>query len=79
MDFLVWYYMGIMKIHCIGIGGIGLSALARYYVSKGHTVTGSDSGESELIKKLREEGISVFVGHDEKTTRLVSKLIFFSS
>lgn len=55
-----------MKIHCIGIGGIGLSALARYYTSQGHTVTGSDISGSELIETLRSEGIVVHEGHDEK-------------
>ncbi len=53
-----------MKIHCIGIGGIGLSALARYYVSQGHTVSGSDISPSSLIDTLREEGITVTVPHD---------------
>jgi UDP-N-acetylmuramate--alanine ligase len=52
-----------MKIHCIGIGGIGLSALARYYKTQGHIVTGSDTGSSELINTLQKEGISVAFGH----------------
>ena len=37
-----------MKIHCIGIGGIGVSALAQYYLEKGHQVSGSDLAESEI-------------------------------
>ncbi len=48
-----------MKIHCIGIGGIGLSALARYYLSKGHTVSGSDSGSTDITRALEKEGISI--------------------
>ncbi len=54
-----------MKIFCIGIGGIGLSALARYYKHQGHDVSGSDAGESELIETLRSEGISVVIGKDK--------------
>ena len=52
-----------MKIHCIGIGGIGLSALARYYRSQGHIVSGSDASSSDLIETLRQEGVEVFIGH----------------
>lgn len=54
-----------MKIHCIGIGGIGLSALARYYKSQGYTVTGSDASNSQLIETLRTEGVSVAIGADK--------------
>lgn len=55
------------KIHCIGIGGIGLSALARYYKHEGLSVSGSDSNETDLIKTLRKEDIEVFSdGHKEE-------------
>ncbi len=53
-----------MKIYCIGIGGIGLSALARYYVHEGHTVSGSDSSDSELIHTLQKEGMHISIGTD---------------
>lgn len=53
-----------MKIHCIGIGGIGLSALARYYAAQGHTVSGSDGSASHLLTTLEREGIRVYVGHN---------------
>lgn len=58
-----------MNIYCIGIGGIGLSALARYYKSQGHQVSGSDSADSELITSLRNEGISVTIGADASHIR----------
>jgi UDP-N-acetylmuramate--alanine ligase len=53
-----------MKVFCIGIGGIGLSALARYYKHQGHTVLGSDMSDSELDATLRKEGMTVHVGHE---------------
>ncbi len=53
-----------MKVYCIGIGGIGLSALARYYKHKGYDVSGSDSNDSEIIHKLQKEGIPVSIGVD---------------
>lgn len=49
----------------IGIGGIGMSALARYYKSHGWDVSGSDSGESDLINDLRSEGINIKKYEDE--------------
>jgi UDP-N-acetylmuramate--alanine ligase len=47
------------KIHFIGIGGIGLSALARFLKFKGYSVTGSDMKESPITRTLRSEGIEV--------------------
>ncbi|BCD60580.1 MULTISPECIES: UDP-N-acetylmuramate--L-alanine ligase [unclassified Nitratiruptor] len=50
-----------MKIHFIGIGGIGLSGLARFLQYEGYRVSGSDMSETPLVQKLREEGITVDV------------------
>ena len=52
-----------MKIHLIGIGGIGVSALAQYYLSKGHQVTGSDLVASEITDLLEGKGIKVTIGN----------------
>ncbi len=49
----------IKNIHFIGIGGIGMSGLARLYLHEGATVSGSDSTETQNTKKLITEGISV--------------------
>lgn len=49
-------------IHCIGIGGIGVSALARLYRSRGFRVSGSDLAKSEITEKLQKEGIAVSIG-----------------
>jgi len=51
-----------MKIHFIGIGGIGVSALARYYLAKGNTVTGSDLIASEITAALKKLGAKIFIG-----------------
>ena len=50
-------------IHLIGIGGTGLSAIARLLKESGHTVTGSDMQPSSFVDDLREIGITVFIGH----------------
>ncbi len=52
-----------MKIHFIGIGGIGISGLAQYMHHKGHTVSGSDIKESLITDKLSKMGISITVPH----------------
>ncbi|MGQ0457054.1 MAG: UDP-N-acetylmuramate--L-alanine ligase [Hyphomicrobium sp.] len=54
----------IGPFHIIGIGGIGMSAIAEILVAKGYSVQGSDQKESANVKRLRAKGIRVFVGHD---------------
>ena len=54
----------LKRVHFIGIGGIGMSALARLLKSKGVEITGSDSNESEVTDALIKEGINVSIGHD---------------
>ena len=51
-----------MKIHFIGIGGIGVSALAQYYLAKGHKISGSDLVCSEIIEDLRKKGVKINLG-----------------
>ena len=52
-----------MKIHLIGIGGIGVSALAQYYLSKGHKISGSDLAASEITNFLQNKGIKILTGN----------------
>ena len=51
-----------MKIHFIGIGGIGVSGIASVYKQKGHEIQGSDAEPSEITADLQKQGIAVFVG-----------------
>jgi len=51
-------------VHFIGIGGAGLSAIARLMTQQGITVSGSDAAESDVLLALRSEGITCHVGHD---------------
>ena len=52
-----------MRIHMIGIGGAGMSGIAEVLGSRGHEVSGSDLKESAYTRRLREAGITVFIGH----------------
>ena len=51
-----------VHIHFIGIGGISMSGLAGLLKSKGFTVSGSDRQDSDIVEKLREMGIKIFIG-----------------
>lgn len=52
----------IKNVHFIGIGGIGISAIARMMLLEGKTVTGQDMQDGEIIENLRELGIYISVG-----------------
>jgi len=52
-----------MKIHFIGIGGIGISGLAQYMQYKGHQVSGSDIKDTLITQKLRSLGIDITIPH----------------
>lgn len=52
------------SIHFVGVGGIGMSAIARVLLARGARVSGSDVRETALTLKLREEGVNVAIGHD---------------
>jgi len=56
------------NIYFIGIGGIGMSALARYFKFKGHNVAGYDKTPSELTQELINEGIDVH--YEDDITRI---------
>ncbi len=55
---------GIRKIHFIGVGGAGMSALARILLDKGYVVSGSDRKMSATAEQLAARGAEIFEGHD---------------
>jgi len=67
-----------MKIHCIGIGGIGVSALARYYIAQGHQVSGSDLAASEITSALEKEGVKIFIGQKAENILQDLDLVMYS-
>ena len=58
-----------LKIHFIGIGGSGMSGIARIMIAKGFTVTGSDKNDSPIITSLKALGARIEVGHKEENLR----------
>lgn len=55
-----------LKYHFIGIGGIGMSALAMHLASEGHQVYGSNYEVNERVEYLRSKGINVYIGHSQE-------------
>jgi len=53
----------IGPVHFVGIGGIGMSGIAEVLANLDYTVTGSDVADSANVKRLRDKGIAVAVGH----------------
>jgi UDP-N-acetylmuramate--alanine ligase len=68
----------IQKVYFIGIGGIGMSALARYFKFHGRAVSGYDKTETPLTKKLVEEGIPVHYEEDLSQAPQDAQLIVFT-
>ena len=62
----------------VGIGGIGMSALAQYLKHTGHTVSGSDREESPAVTMLVEKGIEVIVGHEQCNIPAGTELLVYS-
>jgi UDP-N-acetylmuramate--alanine ligase len=66
-----------MKVHLMGIGGAGVSALARVYLARGDEVSGCDVNESTTTAELEDAGVPVEVGHDPEHV-LFQDLIVYS-
>ncbi len=56
--------LGIGTIHFVGIGGIGMSGIAEVLHTLGYAVQGSDIADSANVRRLKEQGIPVAIGHD---------------
>ena len=54
----------VSRVHCVGVGGIGISAIARVLLELGVQVTGSDMHLSPVAKALSDSGAVVSIGHD---------------
>lgn len=70
--------MEYKRVYIVGIGGIGLSALAQLLAAQGVQVSGSDRGESPTTDLLRSRGIEVFIGHDAKHLPKDADLLIYS-
>jgi len=60
----------------VGIGGIGVSALAQYYLAKGHKISGSDLAASEITEDLKKKGANITIG--KNTINRKADLVIYS-
>ncbi len=66
----------IRRVHLIGIGGIGVSAVARVLMARGFEVSGSDVRESQLTEAMRDSGATVTIGHDASLVDGVDMVVY---
>jgi len=69
----------IGPIHFVGIGGIGMSGIAEVLLNLGHQVQGSDLSDNANVKRLREQGATVFVGHDKANLAAAAVVVISSA
>jgi UDP-N-acetylmuramate--alanine ligase len=65
-----------LKVHFVGIGGIGLSAIARFLKAKGHEITGSDMKNTKITEDLEKLGIKITVPHNRNSVDGQDLLIY---
>ncbi|MFA5052502.1 MAG: UDP-N-acetylmuramate--L-alanine ligase [Parcubacteria group bacterium] len=66
-------------VHFIGIGGIGMSSLARWFLAENWLVTGSDAVESQITRELKKDGIKVKIGHKSVNLPEKADLVIYSA
>lgn len=64
------------KLHFIGIGGYGMSAVARVMLDWGYSVSGSDMVEKDFTIKLRQRGAEIFIGHNVENIKGADIVIY---
>jgi UDP-N-acetylmuramate--alanine ligase len=68
-----------MKIFCIGIGGIGVSAYAYLQQANGHTIVGSDATKSQITEEIHKQGITVYTEHTTNNIDTFYDLVVYSA
>ncbi len=64
------------NIHCIGIGGIGLSAIAEILISRGCHVSGSDMKRSDITDNLEKHGVKIYIGHRAENVENADLIVY---
>ncbi|MCR8644151.1 UDP-N-acetylmuramate--L-alanine ligase [Paenibacillus sp. N1-5-1-14] len=63
-------------VHFIGIGGYGMSAIAKVMLEMGYQVSGSDLAQQELTEKLKAKGAHVFIGHEADNVKGADLVVY---
>jgi UDP-N-acetylmuramate--alanine ligase len=67
------------RVHFVGIGGIGMSGIAEVLLNSGYVVSGSDLHDGEAIRRLRNLGAQIFVGHQEENLAVNPSVVVIST
>lgn len=67
------------KLHFIGIGGIGMSGIAKIMLNMGYNISGSDLNSSALTQYLQSKGAEIFTGHNKENISPDIDAIVYSS
>lgn len=68
-----------IKVHFIGIGGIGMSGIAECLLSLGYKVSGSDLSSGSNTEKLKNLGAKIYIGHDESNVGDATVIVYSSA
>jgi UDP-N-acetylmuramate--alanine ligase len=72
------FFDNYKRIHCLGIGGIGISAVAKFLLIHNKAVSGSDTAASDITRDLEARGIHVSIGHRAENLPADIDLIVYS-
>ncbi|HOF50580.1 MAG TPA: Mur ligase domain-containing protein, partial [Candidatus Colwellbacteria bacterium] len=62
-------------VHFVGIGGIGMSSLASWFLAQNWAVSGSDIQDSQILKNLAKKGAKVKIGHKSSNIPVNASLL----
>jgi UDP-N-acetylmuramate--alanine ligase len=68
----------VLGVHFIGIGGIGMSGLARYFLAHGWAVSGSDAAVGIMTQELVKDGVEVKIGHKKGNIPAAARLVIYN-
>ena len=68
-----------IKIHFVGIGGIGMSAIADILFQKGFNVSGSDLTNNSIVENLKKKGIKIFLNHSKNNIQNHDFIVYSSA
>jgi UDP-N-acetylmuramate--alanine ligase len=68
-----------MKVHFVGVGGIGMSGLARLLLEQHHAVSGSDPSDNKILQRLRALGGTIYLKHEAANVKAAQIVAYSSS
>lgn len=71
-------FNNIKRVHFVGIGGIGISSIARMMLLQGKDVRGSDTNDSEIVRELAKLGAKIQIGHKKENLNPKTDLVIYT-